>query len=80
MSVVADKNLAIAGRKAVIAAQCAACHDLPKDAAAKPVALIGSEGGCMDADHAKGPRYTLSEAQRASLEALPREEGRGRFA
>jgi cytochrome c553 len=67
VSVTADKNLAIAGRKAVIAAQCAACHDLPKDAAAKPVALKKTEGGCLDADHTKGPRYALSEAQRASL-------------
>jgi cytochrome c553 len=67
VSVLADKNLAIAGRKAVVAAQCAACHDLPKDAAAKPVALNKSEGGCLDADHAKGPRYALSDAQRASL-------------
>ena len=67
VSVVADKTLAIVGRKAVIAAQCAACHDLPKDAAAKPVALTKKEGGCLEADHAKGPRYPLSEAQRASL-------------
>lgn len=68
VSVVAGKDLAIAGRKAVVAARCAACHDLPKDAAAQPVALIGSEGGCMDADHAKGPRYALSDSQRASLQ------------
>jgi cytochrome c553 len=67
VSIVADKNLAIAGRKAVIAGQCAACHDLPKDAAAKPVALKQNEGGCLEADHAKGPRYTLSDMQRASL-------------
>ena len=67
VSIAADKALAIAGRKAVLAAQCAACHDLPKDAAAKPVALNKSEGGCLDADHAKGPRYALSDAQRASL-------------
>lgn len=67
VSIAADKNLAIAGRKAVIAAQCAACHDLPKDAATKPVALKKAEGGCLDADHAKGPRYALSEAQRAAL-------------
>jgi cytochrome c553 len=67
VSVVADKNLAIAGRKAVIAAQCAACHDLPKDAAAKLVPLKTVEGGCLDADHARGPRYALSAAQRASL-------------
>jgi cytochrome c553 len=63
----ADKALAIAGRKAVISAQCAACHELPKDAAAKPVALKKTEGGCLDAGHAKGPRYALSDAQRASL-------------
>lgn len=67
VSVAADKALAIAGRKAVIAAQCAACHDLPKDAAAKPVALKKADGGCLDADHAKGPRYALSAAQRVSL-------------
>jgi len=67
VSIVADKNLAIDGRKAVIAGQCAACHDLPKDAAAKPVALKKSEGGCLDTDHAKGPRYALSNAQRAAL-------------
>lgn len=67
VSLVADKNLAIIGRKAVIAAQCAACHQLPKDAAAKPVALKQNEGGCLDADHAKGPRYVLSAAQRTSL-------------
>ena len=66
-SVTADKALAIAGRKAVIAAQCAACHDLPKDAAAKPVDLKKIAGGCLEADHAKGPRYALSDAQRASL-------------
>jgi len=67
VSIAADKSLAIAGRKAVIAAQCAACHDLPKDAAAAPVALKKTEGGCLDANHAKGPRYALSDAQRASL-------------
>jgi cytochrome c553 len=67
VSIAADKALAIAGRKAVIAAQCAACHDLPKDAAAKLVPLKTAEGGCLDADHAKGPRYALSDAQRASL-------------
>ena len=67
VSIAADKALAIAGRKAVISAQCAACHDLPKDAAAAPVALKKTEGGCLDADRAKGPRYALSDAQRASL-------------
>jgi cytochrome c553 len=65
--ITADKALAIAGRKVVISAQCAACHELPKDAAAKPFALKKAEGGCLDADHAKGPRYALSDAQRASL-------------
>ena len=67
VSVDVDKALAIAGRKAVVAAQCAACHDLPKDAAAKPVALKQAAGGCLEADHAKGPRYALSDVQRASL-------------
>ena len=65
--VVVDKSLALAGRQAVVAARCAACHDLPKDAAASPVALKTTAGGCLDADHAKGPRYALSDAQRAAL-------------
>lgn len=65
--VVADKALALAGRKAVVAARCAACHELPKDAAAQPVGLTKPEGGCLEAGHAKGPRYALSDAQRASL-------------
>jgi cytochrome c553 len=67
VSIAADKALAIAGRKAVIAAQCAACHDLPKDAAATLVPLKAGDGGCLEAGHAKGPRYALSDAQRASL-------------
>ena len=67
VSVGADKNLLLAGRKAVIAAQCAACHELPKDAAVVPVRLTMNEGGCLDASHAKGPRYALSDAQRAAL-------------
>ncbi len=67
VSINADKNLAIAGRKAVIGGRCSACHELPKDAAAAPVTLKQIDGGCLDADHAKGPRYALSEAQRASL-------------
>ncbi|MEY2820766.1 MAG: hypothetical protein RL105_338 [Verrucomicrobiota bacterium] len=66
-AVKADPALAIAGRKAVIAARCAACHELPKDVAAAPVALKRAEGGCLEPGHAKGPRYALSDAQRASL-------------
>jgi cytochrome c553 len=66
-AVKADPALAITGRKAVIAARCAACHELPKDAAAAPVALKRAEGGCLEPGHAKGPRYALSDAQRASL-------------
>ena len=62
-----DKNLVIAGRKAVIAAQCAACHDLPKDVAAVPVGLSKAEGGCLASNHAKGPHYQLSAPQIASL-------------
>ena len=62
-----DVKRVAAGRKAVITARCAACHDLPKDVAAAPVALKKTEGGCLDAEHTKGPRYQLSVAQRASL-------------
>ena len=67
VSVVPEKDLAIAGRKAVVAARCAACHELPKDAAVAPVALTKAEGGCLDAGHANGPRYALSSGQRAAL-------------
>ncbi len=62
-----DVKRVAAGRKAVITARCAACHDLPKDVAAAPVALKKTEGGCLDAEHTKGPRYALSGAQRAAL-------------
>ena len=67
VSVDADKSLVLAGRAAVTAARCAACHELPKEVAAKAVALKQTEGGCLDADHAKGPRYALSDVQRAAL-------------
>lgn len=65
--VVADKTLALAGRQAVLAARCAACHDLPEDVAAKPVALGKIDGGCLDAEPVGAPRYALSESQRAAL-------------
>ena len=62
-----DVKRVAAGRKAVITARCAACHDLPKDVAAAPVALKKAEGGCLDAAHTKAPRYALSGAQLAAL-------------
>ena len=67
VAVVADKALVMAGRKVVTEARCAACHDLPKDVAVAPVALKKAEGGCLEAGHVKGPRYALSDAQRAAL-------------
>lgn len=67
-AIVVDKALAVRGRKAVSEARCSACHDLPKDVAVAPVPLAKTTGGCLTSDHARGPRYALSAAQRASLE------------
>ena len=68
----ADQALAARGRKVVAAARCAACHELPKDVAAKPVTLKGAEGGCLQSDATKPgvPRYDLTAAQRAALGLL----------
>ncbi len=71
----ADKALADRGRGIVAARRCAACHDLPKDVAAKPVPLKRFEGGCLAAAPFGGParnesafpRYDLSAAQREAL-------------
>lgn len=61
-----DKALAERGRAAVATARCAACHDLPKDVTAPPVALQATDGGCLQG--APGtPRYDLTEAQRTAL-------------
>jgi len=64
----ADKTLAERGRGIVAAQHCAACHDLPKDVAAKPVPLMKNEGDCLaEAAVAGIPRYGLSAPQRESL-------------
>ena len=66
---VADKALVDRGRTLVAALRCAACHDLPKDVAAKPVPLQRSSGGCVgDSKVAGVPRYDLSVPQREALE------------
>jgi cytochrome c2 len=57
------------GRALVAQARCAACHELPKEVAAGPVALKNRFGGCLENTSTKGvPRYQLSETQRASLQ------------
>lgn len=64
----ADAALAERGRGLVASLRCAACHDLPKDVAAQPVALKQTGGGCLgDAQDAGVPRYELSAAQREAL-------------
>ncbi|MEW6304557.1 MAG: c-type cytochrome [Verrucomicrobiota bacterium] len=63
-----DAALAARGRALVAAARCAACHDLPKDVAAKPPLLAKSTGGCLEESPAPGvPRYDLSAPQQAAL-------------
>ena len=63
-----DKALAERGRGLVASLRCAACHDLPKDVAAQPVALKQPGGGCLgDAKTAGVPRYDLGAAQREAL-------------
>lgn len=64
----ADKALAERGRGIVASLRCAACHDLPKDVAAKPVPLQQAGGGCLgDSKIAGVPRYELSAPQREAL-------------
>ncbi len=64
----ADAALAERGRGLVASLRCAACHELPKDVAAQPVALKRTGGGCLgDAKAAGVPRYDLSAAQREAL-------------
>ena len=64
-----DKSLAERGRSVVATARCAACHELPKDVAAAPVALKASDAGCLQSGTTKPgvPRYDLSTAQQAAL-------------
>jgi mono/diheme cytochrome c family protein len=64
----ADAALAERGRGRVASLRCAACHELPKDVAAQPVALKQTDGGCLgDAQAAGVPRYDLSATQREAL-------------
>jgi cytochrome c2 len=64
-----DKALAERGRSIVAAARCAACHELPNDVAATPVAIRSADSGCMKADAPAPdvPRYDLGGAQRSAL-------------
>ncbi len=63
-----EKALVKRGQAIVAAARCGACHQLPPEGAAQPVALRRGEGGCL-ADAAAGgvPHYALAENQRAAL-------------
>jgi cytochrome c2 len=65
---VADKALVDRGRSLVVSLRCAACHDLPRDVAAKPVPLRQAKGGCLAEAAAVGvPRYDLSAPQSEAL-------------
>jgi cytochrome c2 len=67
----ADKAKTERGRGIVAALRCAACHDLPKDVAAKPVPLQETTGGCLNEKVTSAsknvPRYDLSAPQREAL-------------
>ena len=56
------------GKALVTAANCAACHELPKEVIPKSLALVKFQGGCLNNTSAAGiPRYALSGVQQASL-------------
>ena len=64
-----DKALAVRGQEIVAAARCAACHDLPKEVAAKHVALKQLNVGCLSPAPPPGtPHYKLTPIQREALE------------
>jgi len=66
---VSEKALVDRGRALVAALRCAACHDLPKDVAAKPVPLQHASGGCLSDSKTVGiPRYDLSTSQCTALQ------------
>lgn len=63
-----EAKLVERGRALVTTARCAACHDLPKEVAAKTVPLSRLTGGCLDVTTKPGvPRYDLSASQQAAL-------------
>jgi cytochrome c2 len=64
----ADKALAAKGKAIVAKSQCAACHELPKEVAVKPLPLKALEDGCLSNDTTPGrPQYALSGTQREAL-------------
>jgi mono/diheme cytochrome c family protein len=63
-----DNALAVRGQGIVTSQRCAACHDLPKDVAAKQVPLKRKTGGCLAETAAPDtPAYALSATQREAL-------------
>lgn len=65
------------GRQLVTALRCAACHDLPAEAAATPVPLRDPAAGCLEAAPAAGvPQFGLTVAQRRALQAYLAERER----
>jgi mono/diheme cytochrome c family protein len=72
-----DPALAERGRTAFTTLGCASCHQLTSGGRplasllnARPLAKLGTEGGCLAAAPAKGlPVYSLTEAQRKALSA-----------
>ncbi len=72
-----DPALAERGRAVFTSVGCANCHQMNSNGkalasavSAKPLAKVGTEGGCLAATPAKGvPAYQLSEVQREALVA-----------
>ncbi|MDR3402261.1 MAG: c-type cytochrome [Chthoniobacter sp.] len=72
-----DKATAERGRGIVAAARCSACHQLPAEVAAQPVALKRNEGGCLNAQATAGvPHYEFNESQRAALKLYLAQRGK----
>ena len=68
---VADRMLAGRGRELVRSARCAACHELPKDVAAQPVALQRTNGGCLSVAAAPSPQEGARGASPRGEPAAP---------
>lgn len=69
-----DPAKAESGKAAFSARGCASCHQVTTGASlaskpAKPLADLTPGKGCLDPNDAKSPRYTLSDADRAALNA-----------
>ncbi|MDA1050060.1 MAG: PA14 domain-containing protein [Planctomycetota bacterium] len=73
---VVDAELAARGRQLFSSLGCASCHQLQVDGkrlaperSAKPFASLNPANGCLSANPAGAPQYSLTDRQRASLKA-----------